>query len=123
MKMKWFEDMVQANQVRYEPKRNLNTDLKYFELIPWTIQEPQPGLFLLAVARNSDDHYVAIRDTMTKLEYVEKVRMSVTGENITADSIKIDDDQEWMAAMEFFQKMGILQNRKSVWRMAKERSR
>jgi uncharacterized protein YacL (UPF0231 family) len=123
MKFKWFEDMVQPNQIRYEPKRNLNTDLKYFELIPWTIEEPISGVFLLAVAKCSGEYYVAIRDTRTKLEFVEKILLSVSGEMINANTIQIDDHAEWEAAMEFFQKMGIIQNKKSVWRMAKERSR
>lgn len=119
MKFKWFEDMVKPGQTRYEPKRNRNTDLVHFVLIPWTVEEPKPGLFLLAVARCSDEHYVAIRDTFTKLEYVEKIRLSVTGERISADTVLITDESEWLAAMEFFQKMGIIQNRSANWRMRK----
>lgn len=121
--MKTYFDELRSLQVhrRYEPKRNPNTDLKYFLLIPWTPQSApyNDDLILLAVAKNSDEFYVAIRDTKTKKEYVEKVLLAVSGDTIRANPVTIDDDYEWQTAFEFFAKMGIIQNRQSKWRWSK----
>ena len=120
MEIKYFVNSLKKGQTKYEPKRNLNTELKYFELLPWQIREApgQPHLLLLAVARNSGDHYVAMRDTLAKKEYVEKVILTTAGEDIKVDPIQISDDLEWNSAMEFFVKMGVIQNTQSKWQKA-----
>lgn len=119
--IKYFADNLKAGQVRYDPKRNMNTELKYFELLPWQPRS-YPGMnnvLLLAVAKNSDEHYIAIRDTLTKKEYIEKVLLTVSGDDIKMDPIQINDYTEWISAMEFFVKMGIIQNKNSRWRWSR----
>lgn len=120
MATKYFLDMIKNGQTKYEPKRNLNTELKYFELLPWQPREAPglPHLLLLAIARNSGDNYIAIRDTLARKEYVEKVILSVAGDDIKVDPIQINDDIEWQSAMEFFIKMGVIQNKQSKWQKA-----
>ena len=95
----------------------MHTELRYFELLPWQIREApgQPHLLLLAIARNSGDHYIAMRDTLAKKEYVEKVILTTAGEDIKVDPVQITDDLEWESAMEFFVKMGVLQTKQSKW--------
>ena len=114
--LKFFED--KKHETKYEPKRNLHTELKYFELLNWTPREVpgQENFIILAMAKNSDETYVAIRDTDTKKEYIEKVVLTPSGEDIKVAPVGINDDMEWKSAMEFFVKMGIIQSRASKWR-------
>ena len=114
--LKFFED--KEHETKYEPKRNMHTELKYFELLNWTPKEVpgQENFIILAMAKNSDETYVAIRDIITKKEYIEKVLLSTSGEEIKVAPMAIHDDLEWNSAMEFFIKMGVLQTRNSKWR-------
>ena len=117
---KFFEDSAGKNKnpTRYEPKRNMHTELRHFVLQPWR-PDLVPGsqsIWIVGVADNAGDTYIALRDTATKKEYVEKAILSVSGDYLKVSPIKIEDDLEWNSAFEFFAKMGIIQTKASSWR-------
>jgi len=76
-------------------------------------------MWVVAIAQDSGKYYGAIVDPNTLKCYVEEMGVGVSKEDVKGYFLHIYNDQEWRAAMDFFEKNHVfsqfLEGRNMIW--------